>query len=231
MHKQPRCPLCGGRTFEPVRARPNARCATCRSVYRTRSAWLLLTEYCRVSPSQRIAHFAPERPIALKLRELCGESYEAYDIDPAAFAFAQARKMDLCADLGELERGAYDIVIHNHVIEHLPCNYTMVLLGLHALLKPGGFHVFSCPLLKGYSRSDLSPALSGAEREKLFGQNDHVRRFGQRDFDRTLGMVFGLTAAYSLADYVPAEVLLEANVPAFRWTIEAGTVFVVRKAP
>ena len=227
---EPICPLCGGSAFQDVRGRTLEGCVQCGSLARTRSAWLLLTRCCNVSRSSRIAHFAPEKQIGSKLAALCGRNYEPYDLFPEKFPFMKVRTFDLCRDLPKLETGTYDVVLHNHVIEHVPCNYTMVLLGLHQLLRPGGFHVFSCPVQDGYTRGDLNPDMPEEARRKRFGQSDHLRRFGRADFDATLGMVLGLQSSYSLADHVPEADLLRANIPPARWTIESGTVFVVRKS-
>jgi 2-polyprenyl-3-methyl-5-hydroxy-6-metoxy-1,4-benzoquinol methylase len=116
------------------------------------------------------------------------------------------------------------------VLEHVPCNATIVLQQLHALLRPGGAHVFSVPLTSGHSRSDLDPRLPRDERTARFHQRDHLRKFGRRDFDATLGMVFGLTArGYSIADHVPPETLHAAAVPEAQWTARSSTVFLVRR--
>ena len=120
--------------------------------------------------------------------------------------------------------------MHNHVLEHLPCNYTVVLQKLHALLKPGGYHVFSFPVGRsGSYRSDLSPSLGARERRLRFGQKDHIRRFTRVDFDRTVGMVFDLDHTYSLARFIPEDRLLAAQIPPPRWTLEMGPVFIVPK--
>lgn len=225
------CPLCGGTTFEAVKNRPNARCTGCRSLVRGRSTWLLLEHVCKIGPTHRIAHFAPERAIAAKLMPLCEANYETYDFAPDLYGFAKARACNLCTDLEKFEKSAYDVVIHNHILEHLPCNYTVVLQGLHALLKPGGHHIFSVPLLAGYSASNLNPKLGREERHKRFGQFDHLRRFGKEDFHMELGPVLGITRDYDLSNHVPAAVLCAANVPPPNWRAQAaGTVFVVRKS-
>lgn len=225
-----KCPFCGGTAFEAIKNRPNERCTGCGSLRRTRSTWLLLSDYCRVKSTDRVAHFAPEKPISDKLVPLCGSNYEAYDLSPEKYKFANARKFDLCRDLKSLKTGTYDIVVHNHVLEHVPCNYTTVLLGLDSLLKPGGFHVFSVPVLKGYSGSDLNPTLTSEQRNRRFGQHDHIRRFGKDDFDVELGAILGITREYNLSDYIPADRLISANIPPSHWQAQAtGTVFVVRK--
>lgn len=228
------CPICDSRDFTPHRAYRHPRCARCGSLPRNRSALLLLLHNATLGAGARIAHFAPEKGVARKLHGILGDGYERYDLNPALYqvpGLPDVKKMNLCGGLDALSAGAYDVVIHNHVMEHLPCNETIVLQRLHGLLKPGGLHIFSVPLTKGSSRADLDPALSAKERVRLFHQHDHIRKFGRDDFDMTLGMVFGLTrAGYSLTDHVPRAALEAAGIPPETWTPEGSTVFLVRKA-
>jgi phosphoglycolate phosphatase len=227
----PRCPICGGEEFVEVRGRPADRCRKCRALTRTRTAWLVLTEVCRVGPGTRLLHFAPEPALAPRLHAICGEGYAPYDLNNERYSYPfPVGHCNLCTDVPRMfEPGSFDVVMHNHVLEHLPCNYTIVLQRLHALLRPGGYHVFSFPIgSKGYYRSDMTPDLPEHERRRRFGQGDHIRRFTRNDFEQTVGMVFGLTGDYSLTDYIPAATLSAAAIPPPRWTLEQGPVFIVR---
>jgi hypothetical protein len=47
-------------------------------------------------------------------------------------------RVDLCTDLPGFEPGRFDVIIHNHVLEHVPCAVIEVLKGLNRLVKPGG---------------------------------------------------------------------------------------------
>jgi phosphoglycolate phosphatase len=76
-------------------------------------------------------------------------------------------------------------------MEHIPCDITSVLWHLHRATKKTGYHIFCVPVLPGYYAEDLGD-LTSEERTKRFGQFDHVRRFGDKDFDKHLGKVFHL---------------------------------------
>lgn len=128
-----------------------------------------------------------------------------------------------------LPSGHYDLVIHNHVLEHVPCNYTLALQHLHRSVKPGGFHLFSVGMERGYFREDLDPALSPDERQARFGQQDHVRVFGTKDFAMTIGAVLGLGNDYTLLRYFTREELLGAQVPEHEWEVSGSNVYMVRK--
>lgn len=228
------CPLCGGTKFFDFRGRGRVKCATCGSIPRTRIAWMLLRDYARLKPGMRVAHFAPEPILAKKLHELCGDGYEPYDLQPALYQaqipFAKVTPCDLCTDLGRFEAGAYDAVVHNHVMEHLPCNHVMVLLKLQDLLKPGGVQVFSVPVTRGHTRSDMRPDMPPEQRAKQFGQWDHLVKFGADDHDLHLGRVFDQTNDnYHLEELLDESALRRANIPVAQWRPSGSTVFAVRK--
>jgi SAM-dependent methyltransferase len=224
------CPLCGSTSFIEFRGRPLEKCAGCDAPVRTRMAWLLLRDYVKIGPSSRIAHFAPEASIERAVKAIGPADYRKFDINEARYpAESAVEHCDMCRDLHKLPQGYFDVVIHNHVLEHVPCNYTVVLQRLHGLLRPGGMHVFSFPVQPGRYRENLSSALTSGERKKAFGQGDHMRRFGRDDFEDTAGMVFGIGRDYSVANFIPPATLAKAVIPQARWTLERGPVFVVAK--
>src|SRR5690606_26115511 len=126
------CPFCGSREFKDFRI-PRIRCKECGSTERMRVTKLLLDNMNLPRFGMRVLHIAPERPLAKYLFDKCGDGYEARDVAPQrySFDFTVCKPFDLCKDAQHLASGQYDLVIHNHVIEHVRCNYTMVLLHLH----------------------------------------------------------------------------------------------------
>lgn len=228
------CPICGSRRFKDFRKRANVRCAQCGSLPRTRATWLALQNGVRLGPGSRVAHFAPEAALARRIHELCGDGYEAYDYEPSRYQadipFTSVRRCDLCRDMSCFHLGVYDAIVHNHVIEHLPCNYSMVLLALQRLLKPGGWHIFSVPVRGGYSSSNMVPNLTTNERIGFFGHAEHVRNFGIEDHDMNLGMVFGQTVSgYRLEDFIDSRKLRYANVQPKEWRVSGEGIFVVKQ--
>jgi phosphoglycolate phosphatase len=187
----------------------------------------------KLKPGYRVAHFAPEALIARRLHQLLGSGYEAYDINPARYKsrihFTSVTKCDLCIDLDMFHIGSYDVVIHNHVMEHIPCNYVITLQKLQTLVKPGGVLIFSVPITRGYSSSNLNPGLTAKERISQFGQFDHLIKFGSLDHDMNLGMVFGhKDSTYHLEDILGEANLRGANIPQKNWRPSGSTVFFVR---
>lgn len=186
-----------------------------------------------LKPGMQVLHLAPEAGLADRIQAMVGRGYDPRDFDPAAAARRigrRVRHLDLCSEAARLPPGHYDLVIHNHVIEHLPCNYTMALLHLQEALKPGGYHLFTVPVSSGFFREDDDPGLTEAERTERFLQRDHMRRFGHADFDRSLGAVFGIGKDYAMLSFMSAADMARANIPAnLHRGVSGASVFIVRK--
>jgi len=84
------------------------------------------------------------------------------------------RNMDLTAL--ELPDNSFDCILCYHVLEHIPEDLK-AMRELYRVLKPGAWAIIQVPLRKG-------PTLEGAhisdpsERKRLFGQEDHIRYYG-----------------------------------------------------
>lgn len=182
------CPICFSSVFLDFNRRKKACCAGCGSMERGRLAWVTLSRLGWLKSGTRLLNFAPERFMLSIGSRIIGPSYEAADFSPELFGNASSRvkKIDMCSDLQLLEQNSYDVVMHNHVLEHIPCHVPTVIKQINQLLKPGGLHIFSIPIFPNrISEEDLSPKLTGEERQRRFGQEDHMRLFG-RNFMETL---------------------------------------------
>ncbi len=207
----PICNLCGSAEFKDFNNRPKAICARCGAYERTRVLKLLL-DRMDISPRTSVLHIAPERGLYTYLKPRTGH-YVPCDIDVERYAhIPEIRRIDLC-DASTFEGlGLFDLIIHNHVIEHVPCNWTVVMVRLHRMLKDGGHHMFSLPIYGKSYEEDLAD-LREAERTSRFGQYDHCRRFSPVDLQRTLGAVFRIPTNYDLESMITMEALDRANIP------------------
>jgi phosphoglycolate phosphatase len=213
-----------------MQSRPAVKCARCGSLERTRVLKLLMDKLGLPKPGQRMLHLAPEKALAPHLRSILADGYDPVDVDPGRYRWEKVRRLDLVHDAANLPSLSYDIVLHSHVMEHIPCNVTAVLFHLHRALKEDGFHVFSIPILNGRTYAADFGKLSPDKARHEFGQHDHVRRFGSEDIERTLGMIFPLSESYDIEATFGADVLTEANVPEYArsgWT--PHTVLAMRK--
>ena len=149
--------------------RANARCPRCGSYERHRALWLHLE---REPLSGRVLHWAPEPALAQRLRSRV--EYEAADLTGGDGVAA--------LDIQAIDRpdAHYDHVLCLHVLEHVPDDRA-ALHELHRVLRPGGWALLQVPLHFGETAEDPT-VTDPAERERRFGQRDHVRRYGARDF-------------------------------------------------
>jgi SAM-dependent methyltransferase len=139
--------------------------------------------------SLSIAHFAPERALFNALSNHSqNASYECYDLFPEKYKFADGviKKCNLVEVDASFEESSYDLVLHNHVLEHVPSDVEKLILSLNKLVRPGGLHVFTIPMRKGAFDEDLSDSLTPEQRRKRFGQEDHVRIFSASDSEQWL---------------------------------------------
>ncbi len=158
------CNICGCSRFTDMPKRPAVRCADCGSLERTRVAALHVTEELKPASGAHILHFAPERGLSLMLREIGGPNYRAVDIDPDRYPGLGVARFDLTEDVFDLPRDRYDLIVHNHVLEHVEANYSAVLLRLARSLSETGTMLFSVPILPGDFTDEL---ILGGPDEKL----------------------------------------------------------------
>jgi len=76
---------------------------------------------------------------------------------------------------------SFDAILCHHVLEHIP-DYRKALEELFRVLKPGGWAIIQVPIEPDRKETYQDESVtSPSERERLFGQADHVRKYG-RDF-------------------------------------------------
>lgn len=224
------CNLCGGQSFGRMRGRPFGRCNGCGSLERTRLLFALLAQLRSEWAGMRVLHFAPERSLAAALLRNCAE-LAMYDLDPSGYPGLPVGVFDLCADLPSLPDGSFDLVIHSHVLEHVPTDPIAVANALTEKVRPGGLHLFCVPILTGHYREDLSPALTEEDRVTQFGQGDHLRRFGRADFEsRFLRHVHG-ARVHNPIDVADPDTLRRLSVPEPTWAGLSGNTILSVDVP
>ncbi len=158
------------------KVRENVLCPNCLSLERHRLLWLYLKEKTTFFNNQlKVMHVAPEQCFLERFRKMQNLDYTTVDLEsPIA---------DVKADIQELpfKNETFDVVICNHVLEHV-ADLSKALSEIKRVLKLGGYAILQVPIEMDREKTyeDLS-ITDPKEREKLFGQYDHVRVFG-RDY-------------------------------------------------
>lgn len=224
-----RCNICGGENFVDMPERPKVRCASCGSLERTRVCALRLQGDLAPRPGANVLHFAPERGLSQFLRTLSQGNYRAVDIAPENYPGLGAERFDLCRDVFSLPESTYDIIVMNHVLEHIECNYSAVLLRLARALTDDGVLMFSVPVDGEEFRDNIALG-TDAEKAARFGAFRHYRNFGRAFIGQTLGMLFDMPSDYDLTRHVTEAQLREAAIRPHHWRkVTGASVFVVRR--
>jgi len=209
-----RCNICDGEDFQDFNGRKNILCSRCGSYERTRLIMLHLQKH-GIQKDMHVLHFAPEAGLSRFLASSV-ERYVAADFDVARYSnIKDVSFVDLTKPETYERLGKFDLILHSHVIEHIPFNYAALLLRLHRMLRPGGVHGFSIPIYGPHYSEHWGP-MTNEEATTRFGQFDHIRRFSPFDLDRTIGALFRLPDPDLVAQF-GADALREYNIPESSW--------------
>lgn len=205
------CPVCGKsfRKFLPYgnQGADNRMCPVCLSLERHRLMWLYLMEHTDFQTSQlKVLHIAPEQPFIKRFKKMANLDYQTGDlVSPIA---------DLHFDVMDipLEDNQYDVIFCNHVMEHVENDIT-AMKEFHRILRPGGWAILQVPM--DYDREHTfedSSITDPKEREKIFGQYDHVRIHG-RDYPKRME-----TAGFTVEEFDIKQHLSPEKIERYRLT-------------
>lgn len=193
------CPCCMGhfRKFLRFRGKNADRCPACGSLRRHRLVWLYLQQCTNFFKDRlKVLHFAPEYVFQKVFEQMPNLEYISAD-------WSSPRSM-LKMDITNIEfpPNTFDVIITNHVLEHIPDD-RKAMRELHRVLRPGGFAILQSPVNRNRPVTYEDPTITlPADRKRAFGQEDHVRVYGldykarleecgfhvtPDDFGRTLG--------------------------------------------
>jgi SAM-dependent methyltransferase len=160
--------------------RANARCPNCGARDRQRYMWLYLERKTNLLVDHlRVLHFAPERIFEEWLAPQPNLDYVSTDLE--------RERATVKADITALPFAddSFDVILCSHVLEHI-VDDRKAMRELYRVLRPGGWALILVPI--DFSRAETfeDPTIvAPADRERLFGQADHVRVYG-RDFTTRL---------------------------------------------
>lgn len=190
------CPVCGSklRTFLPggldveiIRKLnivgagrfENQMCPVCKAFNRERLFMLYLLRMTDIfSKKLKVLHIAPEKEIQNILKKSGNLEHISSDLDSPLADI----KMDITSI--QFPDDSFDVILCNHVLEHVPED-VKAISEFSRVLKKNGWAVLQVPISYELESTyeDFS-VVDPQDREKHFGQNDHVRVYGVDYFDR-----------------------------------------------
>ena len=176
--------------------RENALSPGTLSLERHRQMWLYLqneTEFFK--KNLKVLHIAPEQEFLRRFKKMKNLDYTSADL--------YSPIVDVKADILDLpfENESFDVVICNHVLEHIQDD-RKAMSEIYRVMKHGGWGVLQVPM-KNYlekTYEDFS-ITDPKERQKHFGQYDHVRWYGMDYFDRLKSVGFEADANFYSRKY------------------------------
>lgn len=182
------CNICGWKGTRKYLAEdcwhPFTICPDCGSEVRHRLMAAAMHNIRNLSPGslvngKSVLHFAPEK-LTQKLFSSQSKEYRTADFLVPGVDL----KLDLC-NMPEMESDSVDLVIACDVLEHVPDD-RRALHELYRILRSDGWAIITVPqkdnLKSTYEDASIT---SEAERIKAFGQEDHLRIYGD-DFPELL---------------------------------------------
>ena len=165
------CPICGYKgMFSPVKHKPEIWCPGCDSRPRHRLLKLWMDREMVLAPGARVIHFAAEPWVRAEMAAR-GADYRTADLND---------KFDMRLDITamDLADGSVDMIIANHVLEHV--DDARAFAEIHRVLAPGGQAVITVPMIEGFDATYEDPGLTTPEARRLhYGDADHLRWYGR----------------------------------------------------
>lgn len=159
--------------------RENALSPGTLSLERHRQMWLYLqNETDFFTNSYKVLHIAPEQEFLRKFKKMKNLDYTSADL------FSPI--VDVKADILDLPFAdeEFDVVFCNHVLEHI-VDDKKAMSELYRVMKKGGWGIFQVPMKNSLEKSYEDFSITDPkERQKHFGQYDHVRWYGMDYFAR-----------------------------------------------
>lgn len=151
-------------------------------------------------------HIAPEQSLSSRFLDVSGLEYISIDLSD----LSAMSKMDITTL--EFLENTFDIIYCSHVLEHVPDDHRAIE-EIWRILKENGFAVIMVPITADHTYEDLS-VTDPLERERLFGQHDHLRRYGP-DFIQRLENAGFKSTMYEAKNIVNADEIAQQGLPEF----------------
>jgi SAM-dependent methyltransferase len=160
---------------------------------------------------KKVLHIAPEAVFEKLFKTKLGQGYLTADLfDPKAMV-----RMDITNI--QYPDKSFDVIYCSHVLEHVPDD-RLAMRELLRVLKDDGWAILLVPIVTDVTFEDPS-ITDPLEREKIFGQADHVRNYGNDYKQRLRESGFFVEVIY------PQDFLTENEIVRMGITKAAGEIY------
>lgn len=160
------CNICNKKIKSFITVNNDRLCPRCGSLQRTRRLWnILQTEFLK--EKQKILDFSPSRSIYRVMKK---GNYFYFSSDLSRDFIS-----DVTYDITDIDSvdNNFNLIICSHILEHIEDDLK-AMNELIRVLKKGGYCIVQTPSKDGEIIEDYS-IISPEDRERHFGQPDHVR--------------------------------------------------------
>ena len=181
--------------------RENALSPGTLSLERHRQMWLYLqNETDFFTKNYKVLHIAPEQEFLRKFKKMKNLDYTSADL------FSPI--VDVKADILDLpfEDESFDVIFCNHVLEHIEDD-RKAMSELYRVMKKGGWGILQVPMKNSLEKTYEDFTITDPkERQKHFGQYDHVRWYGMDYFERLKSVGFDAEANFYSQKFSDADI-------------------------
>ena len=162
----------------------NIMCPNCLSNARERLVIAMLQHHINIE-NKKILHLSPEKNIYQYL--ITKSQVVTADLVPGFYKNIDKHiKQEDVTALSFADQ-SFDLVIANHVLEHISDDLK-AMSEIYRVLKKGGIAILQVPYSETISATIEEPLIANPERQsELFGQKDHVRIYQLNDYISRLG--------------------------------------------
>jgi SAM-dependent methyltransferase len=186
---------------------------------RHRFVWLYFEKMTNLFDGgfKSMLHVAPESFFETLLKKQLGKGYISADIENNRAMV----KMDVTDILFPNE--TFDVIYCSHVLEHV-LDDKRAMREFYRVLKFGGWAIIIVPISVDRATTFEDPSVRDPmERFRLFGQGDHVRRYGLDYLERLR------EAGFIVSVIKPADFLSKAEIEHMGITQSAGEIYYCTK--
>ena len=173
-------------------------CPRCRSGVRQRLIMASLSNldkfgFDKIIKNKKVLHFAPEKSLGKVISGKARE-YKTADLLAGGYSYHKIDfNMDI-SDMKNIKNETFDCVIACDVLEHVP-DHQKGMQEIHRVLKKDGYCILTVPQKDNLEITfEDSTVVDKKEREKIFGQWDHLRIYGDDFKDILQNNGFEVTA-------------------------------------